>query len=188
MPIYRTAKRGISYSQALALAYASAPETDVLLDTLEFRHASFVTAGLPYAVRLVNDHHLLMAFLEADAPLNPGEEVQFNPTRFTLSRPSETDSGSTPELEITVDNASRVLVPYLDASKESLDPILVTWRPYLTSDLSGPHMLPVLTLSITAVSLDMTQVVARAGFGNMANRRFPALEYLGSTHPGLVAR
>lgn len=188
MPIYRTAKRGISYSQALAAAYASAPETDILLDTLEFRHASFVTAGLPYAYRVVNDHHPLLAYLEADAVLNAGEEVQFNPTRFTLTRPSETDSGSTPELEISIDNASRALVPYLDSVKESLDPIIVTWRPYLTSDLSGPHMLPVLTLSITGVSLDMSQVVARAGFGNMTNRRFPALEYLGSTHPGLVAR
>lgn len=188
MPIYRTAKRGISYSEALAAAYASAPESEILLDTLEFQHASFVTAGLPYAVRVVNDHTELLAFLESDAPLNAGEEVSFMPTRFTVTRPSETDSGSTPELEITVDNAARVLVPYLDAVKESRDPIMVTWRPYLASDLTAPHMTPVLTLSLTSVSLDMSQVVARAGFGNMVNRRFPALEYLSTKHPGLVAR
>lgn len=188
MPIYRTPKRGISYSEALAAAYASAPEADVLLDTLEFRHASFVTAGLPYAVRVVNDHTELLAYLEDDAPLNPGEEVTFTPTRFTLTRPSETDSGSTPELEITVDNAARILVPYLDAVKESRDPIMITWRPYLASDLTAPHMLPVLTLSLTSVNLDMSQVVARAGFGNMVNRRFPALEYLSTKHPGLVTR
>jgi hypothetical protein len=188
MPVYRTPKRGISYSEALAAAYASAPEAEILLDTLEFRHASFVTAGLPYAVRVVNDHSELLAFLEDDAPLNAGEQVSFMPTRFTLTRPSETDSGSTPELEIVVDNAARLLVPYLDAVKESRDPVMITWRPYLASDLTGPHMLPVLTLSLTSVSMNMSQVVARAGFGNMVNRRFPALEYLSLTHPGLTAR
>lgn len=188
MPVYRTAKRGISYSQALAIAYASAPETDVLLDTLEFRHASFITAGLPYAVRVVNDHTPLLAYLEDDAPLNAGEEVEFMPLRFSLTRPSESDSGSTPELELVIDNAARALVPYLDAVKESRDPIEITWRPYLAADLAAPHMTPVLTLYLTTVSLNMSQVVARAGFSNMLNRRFPALEYLSLTHPGLVVR
>lgn len=188
MPVYRTAKRGVSYSEAIAAAYASAPEAEVLLDTLEFRHASFVTAGLSYAVRVVNDHTELLAYLEDDAPLNPGEEVTFLPVQFGLTRPSETDSGSTPEIEITVDNAARVLVPYLDAAKESRDPIQITWRPYLPSDLTGPHMNPPLTLSLRSVSLDMSRVVARAGFGNMSNRRFPALEYLSTKHPGLAAR
>lgn len=170
------------------MAYASAPETDVLLDTLEFRHSSFVTAGLPYAVRAVNDNDVLTATLEDDAPLNAGEAVDFMPLRFGLTRPSETDSGSMPELEITLDNAARVLMPYLDAVKESRDPIEITWRPYLVSDLSAPHMVPVLTLYMTSVSLNMSQVVARAGFGNMVNRRFPALEYLASKHPGLTVR
>lgn len=188
MPVYRIPKRGISYSEALAEAYASAPEAGVLLDTLEFRHASFVTAGLPYAVRVVNDHEELLATLEDDAPLNAGEEVVFSPTRFTITRPSENSGGGTAQLEIAVDNAARVLVPYLDAVKESRDPIMVSWRPYLASDLTAPHILPTLTLSITSVSLNMSQVIAHAGFTNMMNRRFPALEYLSTTHPGLVAR
>lgn len=188
MPIYRTAKRGISYSQAIAAAYASAPETEVLLDTLEFRHASFTSLGTPFAARVVNDHTLLSAYLEADAPLNPGELVVFLPTRFSLTRPAETESGSVPEIEITVDNAARVLMPYLDAAKESRDPIEVTWRPYLPSDLTAPHMLPPLTLALRSVSVDMSRVTARAGFGNMTNRRFPALEYTSVTHPGLAAR
>lgn len=188
MPIYRTPKRGVAYSEAIAAAYASAPEAEVLLDTLEFRHATFLDAGLPYAVRVVNDHSDLLAYLEDDAPLNPGEEVTFRACRFALARPSETESGQTPEIEITVDNAARVLVPYLDAAKESRDPIQVTWRPYLPSDLTAPHMSPPLTLSLRSVSLNMSQVIARAGFGNMANRRFPALEYLATKHPGLAAR
>jgi hypothetical protein len=188
MPVYRTPKRGVSYSEAISSAYASAPETEVLLDTLEFRHASFVAAGLPYAARVVNDHTNLLAYLEPDAPIDPGAEVTFYATRFLLARPSETDSGSTPEIEITVDNAARVLVPYLDAAKESRDPIQVTWRPYLPSDLTAPHITPPLTLSLRAVSVNMNQVVARAGFGNMTNRRFPALEYLATKHPGLAAR
>ena len=188
MPIFRTPKRGISYSEAIAAAYASATEGEVLLDTLEFRHASFVTAGLAYAVRVVNDHQDLQAFLEVSAPLDPGAEVTFIATRFSIARPSESDSASTPEIEITIDNVSQALVPYLDAVKESRDPIEVTWRPYLPSDLTAPHMDPPLTLFIRSVSMDMSRVVAKAGFGNMANKRFPGVEYLSSTHPGLPAR
>lgn len=188
MPIYRTPKRGVSYSHAIADAYASAPEDVVLLDTLEFRHASFVTAGLPYALRVVNDHDKLIACLEDDAPLNAGEYVEFTPCYFTFVRPSESETGATAEVEVRVNNVARTLVPYLDAVKESRDPIEITWRPYLDSDLSGPHMVPPLTLYIRSVTVNMNQVSARAGFGNLVNRRFPAIDYTSQKHPGLAAR
>jgi hypothetical protein len=188
MPIYRAPKRGVSYSEALTEAYASAPEDEVLLDTLEFRHASFVTAGLPYAVRIVNDHDALLATLEADAPVDAGLEVSFTPCYFDFVRPQESETGATAEVEISINNVARILVPYLDAVKEDRSPIEITWRPYLASDLSGPHILPPLTLYMRSAHVDMSRVTARAGFGNLVNRRFPAIEYNSQTHPGLAAR
>lgn len=188
MPIYRNAKRGVTYSEALARAYASAPEDEVVLDTLEFRHPTFVEAGVPFAIRAVNDHSELVATLEDDAPLNGGDTVTFIPVYFTFARPSESDSGTTPEVEISVSNVARHLIPHLDRAKESRDPIEVTWRPYVASDLTGPHMNPPLTLTIRSITCDMMNVTARAGFGDLTNRRFPAIEYTSLKFPGLAAR
>lgn len=188
MPDYRAARKGITYSEALAAAYASAPEDEVILDTLEFRHPLFQDNGVPFGIRGVNDHQDLVATLEADAPLNPGETVTFYAVYFTFTRPDESDSGSVPEIEISIDNVARHLMYYLDAAKESRIPIEVTWRPYLVSDLTGPHMNPPLTLTLRNVSCNMTSVTARAGYGELTNRRFPAIEYTAKKFPGLSAR
>ena len=188
MPIYRAAKKGVTYSEALAAAYASAPEDEVVLDTLEFRHPLFLDNGSPFAVRVVNDHSDLTATLEASAPMNPSASVTFKASYFAFTRPAESESGSTPEVEITVQNVSRYLMQYLDSAKESRVPIEVTWRPYLASDLTAPHMNPPLTLTLRSVTCDMMTVSARAGFGDLTNRRFPAIEYTAKKFPGLTAR
>lgn len=186
---FRARKRGVSYSEALAAAYASAPESEVILDTLEFRHPSFVDSlGNPVAPRVVNDLQSLTATLEAGAPMNPGATVVFQPVSFKFTRPKESESSNSPEITLTVDNVARILIPYLDMAKESTAPIYVTWRPYLLSDLTSPHMDPPLTLSLRAVTADMTTVTATAGFADMVNRRFPASEYTAIKFPGLVAR
>jgi Domain of unknown function (DUF1833) len=190
VPIYRSAKRGVQYSEAIAAAYAAAPEDEVVLDTLEFRHVTFIEPGTgePFAIRVVNDHQPLLATLEDDAPLDPGAEVTFKAAYFAMVRPPETESGSTPEISITVDNVARELMQYLEAAKETRQPVYVTWRPYLASDTSAPHMLPVLTLTMRSVSCSMSSVTGRAGFGDLTNRRFPSLEYVSKNFPGLSAR
>ncbi|MES2180731.1 MAG: DUF1833 family protein [Pseudomonadota bacterium] len=190
MPIFRTPKRGLSYSEAIAEAYASAPENSVILNTLEFRHPNFIDpdTGAIIAIRVVNDHVDLNATLEATAPANAGQTVLFKAVRFSFKRPSETDGASLPEITITVSNVARILIPYLDQAKESRTPIEVTYRPYLASDLTGPHMNPPLTLTLRSVNADMNNVTAQAGFGDLVNRRFPKTDYTAKKFPGLTAR
>lgn len=189
MPVFLTPKRGLAYSQAIAEAYASAPESVVILDTLEFRHPLFIdSTGAVVAVRVVNDHTLLRAALESDAPADPGRFVDFQPVRFGFRRPTESDSAQTPEVEISVSNVSFILSKYLDMAKESRSPVAVTYRPYLSNDLSAPHMQPPLTLTIRSVTVDVTNVTLRAGFGDMNNRRFPRVDYTPARHPGLAVR
>lgn len=188
-PVMRPPRRGITYSEALAAAYATAPEDEVVLDTLEFLHPTFLDEnGDPVAVRVVNDHSPLTATLEADAPLNGGEVVEFKNCYFQFSRPAETESSTLPEVEVKIDNAARVLIPYLDLAKESRVPITLIWRPYLTSDLSGPHMNPPLSLTLRSVGGDMNSLTGRAGFTDLANRRFPSSDYTAKKFPGLVVR
>lgn len=188
MPVMRPPRKGVTYSEALAAAYASAPEDEIVFDTIELLHPSFMDAGVNVSVRAVNDHTPLLATLEATAPMNPGVEVEFKPIGFRFVRPPETESANLPEVELQVDNVSRILVPYLDQAKESRVPITLIWRPYLLSDLSGPHMDPPLQLTLRSIGGDMSTMTARAGFTDLANRRFPASEYTAKKFPGLVAR
>lgn len=189
MPTYRDPSHGVSFSEALAEAYANAPDDEVILDTLEFRHPDFVDGtGSPTSVFVVNDHTELLAYLEADAPLHGGEQVTFYPVRFTFTRPSESEQGASPEISVMVDNVARLLMPYLDAAKESREAITITWRQYLASDLTAPHIDPPVTLTVNSVSADMSGVSMRAGFADLTNRRFPAREYTARLFPGLTAR
>ena len=182
-------RQGVSHSEAIAAAYASAPEEDILLDTLEFLHPDVKDEdGNPTGIRVVNDHVHLMATLEADAPVNAGEEVKFLRAYFKVKRPAENDSGNPADLDIQIDNVAKILTPFISKTKESRIPITVIWRPYLLSDTSGPHILPVLTRTITQVSADLSSVTAKAGMVNYTNKRFPASDYTAKKFPGLTAR
>lgn len=189
MPTFRPPLGGVSYSEALAAAYAVATEEVVLLDTLEFLHPLFVDSeDLNISVRVVNSLHPLTATLEATAPMNPGETVTFQPVNFSLTRPKETASGQVSELELRVDNVSRILVPYLDMIRESREGVVAIWRPYASTDLTAPHISPVLSLTLRSISADMTSMVARAGVTDLTNRRFPAAEYTVLKYPWLTVR
>lgn len=158
-------------SDALEEAYSSAPAEEVILHTLEIRHPDFTQP-----IRVVRDHHDFTAYLEADAPENPGEEVTFIAMAFDFKLPEVTKSTS-PEIEIGLDNVSGEIIEYLDIAAQSIDLIEVTYRPYLASDRSGPSMNPPLTLTIRSVTADVFRVKAIAGFADLANRKFPNQVY-----------
>jgi len=166
---------------ALKEAYASAPAAEVILHTLELRHPSFETP-----VRVVRDHHDFTAYLESDAPEDPGAEVTFVAFAFDFKLPDVIKSSS-PEIEIVLDGISGEIVQYLDVAAQTQDLIEVTYRPYLASDPSGPSMNPPLTLVIRNVTADVFRVRARAGYADLANRKFPNEVYDTERFPGLVA-
>lgn len=168
-------------SAALREAYASAPADVVVLHTLEFLHASFVTP-----LRVVRDYTSLTATLEASAPVGAGTSVTFVPYAFDFKLPSAGES-SVPEIEITLDNVGADLVQYFDQAANSATPVTMIYRPYLSTDLSQPHMDPPLQMVLRSISCDMFKVTAKAGFGDLGSRRFPALLYTATTFPGLTA-
>lgn len=167
-------------SAALAEAYASAPTDVVILHTLEFRHSAFVEP-----IRVVSDHVALTAALEATAPIDPSTAVEFLPYAFDVQLPDAT-SGRMPELLITIDNIDQVIEENIEAAAGSAEKIEVTYRPYLSTDLSAPHMDPPLTLTVTHIEATPYQVRARAGFRNLASIGFPNQDYTAERFPGLV--
>lgn len=168
-------------AQAIAEAYASAPDTVVILHTLEFRHPSF---SVP--LRVVRDHADLTATLEAGAPVDAGQAVLFTGYPFEFELP-QVDDGTPPELTITIDNVDRAIVENLELAVASTAKLAVTYRPYVSSDLSAPQMDPPLHMTVTRIEADVFRVVARCAFSDLTNLQFPREDYTADRFPGLVA-
>lgn len=176
-----------SLSAALKEAYAAAPQNVVVLHTLELRHPSFIDdVGQPIALRVVMDHADLEAKLEDDAPQNAGEYVTFINFSFDM-QPPNVEEVATPELVVTIDNVSREIEDNIAYAVASPYPVGITYRPYLSTDLTQPQMDPPLHLtSQGAIEVDDFRVTMRATFGDMANRQFPNEDYTVERFPGLT--
>ena len=173
-------------TEAISEAYASAPSDVVILHTLEIRHPNFIDDnGKPTAIRVVRDHKDLTATLEKTAPINAGEKVTFISFAFDISLPP-VDDKSSPEAVITIDNVSREIISNIERAVTSQDVIKVTYRPYLSTDLSTPHYDPPLHLTLTDITADVFKVTGKASFGNFANISFPSELYTPSRFAGLV--
>ncbi|MES9984345.1 MAG: DUF1833 family protein [Candidatus Thiodiazotropha sp. 6PLUC6] len=103
-------------------AYANADDTRVMLYTLELNHPGFTEP-----LRIVADNDPLTAEIET------GESVLFTPFFFSLKRPPISEEPD-PSLQITVDNVSGFMTPYLDIASRTGDSIHVIFRPYLIEE------------------------------------------------------
>lgn len=169
-----------SLSQAIKEAYAAAPSGVVILHTLEFRHPAFTAP-----IRVVLDHADHTCTLEAAAPLDGGQPVLFVGYAFDITLP-EVDDGAAPEATIAIDNVSPEIEDSISAALATTDKVQVTYRPYLSTDLSAPAMNPPLTLTVTHISADQFRLTARAQLGDYANKAFPGEDYTATRFPGLV--
>lgn len=103
-------------------AYANADDTRVMLYTLELNHPSFTQP-----LRIVADNDPLTAEIET------GDTVEFTPFFFSIKRPPISEEPD-PSLQITVDNVSGFMTPYLDQASRSGDSIHIVFRPYLIEE------------------------------------------------------
>lgn len=174
-----------SLSEALKEAYASAPSEIIILHTLELRHSAFIDEnGKSVAIRVVRDNINHICQLEESAPLNAGQEVEFIAMAFDLELPP-VEAIPVPEITLTLDNVSTELIEYLDKAIETQDMIEMTYRPYLSNDLSCPQMNPPITLVITEITVDVSKISATARMMDIGNKSFPAENYTVKKYPGL---
>ena len=167
-------------SDAIQEAYASAPTGLIIYDTLEIDHPTFTEP-----IRVVRDYADLTAYLEDDAPKNPGEEVTFVRYAFDVVKPELTTDGVA-SMQIVIDNVSRLIAASIEAALESTDYVTIIYREYISTDLTGPQNDPPIKLYVTAITVDAFKITATCGFPNLANRRFPTQEYSAEEFPGLV--
>lgn len=169
-------------SPALAEAYASCPADVIELSTLEIYHPTW-----PAPLRLVRDRQDLTARLEASAPNDPGAEVLFQAFPFDFTLPKRGEGRQ--ELRVTVDNATRLLMDLIEGMDLAYDqPVRVIYRPYLSTDLTAPHMNPPLRLAVRSIGVDQQRVALSCGYADFANRKFPRRVYRVEEFPGLESR
>lgn len=174
-----------SLSEALKEAYASADSEIIILHTLELRHPAFVDENwLPTAIRVVRDNVNHICRLEESASLNAGQDVEFVAMAFDLELPP-VEAIPVPEIMLTLDNVSTELIEYLDKAIETQDMIEMTYRPYLSNDLSCPQMNPPITLVITEITVVVSKISATARMMDIGNKSFPAENYTVKKYPGL---
>lgn len=159
-------------SEAIKEAYAVAPAGTSVLETLELRLADapsiFIYRGIE----------------PLDMRLETGELVTFEPVPFQFRLPKSSEAGSQ-SLDISMDNVDARISDFITAARGSLAPVEVIYRPYLSSDLSGPQMDPPLVLYLKGAAITATTASAQASFIDIVNKRFPNDYYTGDRFPGL---
>lgn len=176
----------MSYSEAIAEAYASAPVDTVTLDTIELYHPAFIDDfGAPTAIRLVRQLEDWLLKLEVGAIIGGGTYVKFLACEFDVTLPEFTEDGGTPRIQLSIGNVSREITRYLEQAKQSLVPITVTYRPYLSTDTSGPQMDPPFVLEMSEVDVDVFQATGSATLEDIHNKAYPNEKYTTQTFPGL---
>lgn len=186
------------WTEALAEAYSAAPESAIVLPTIELTHSSFVDdENNPIAIRMVRDPGQLieasdtgpdirghMLTLEDDAPFQPGQSVIFQSVMFDFDLPEQSDSKVT-GMSISFDNVTKIINPYMDKAVKERSPMQLIYREYLADDPTTPQLV-IRNLSIKKVSSDIFKVQADADFMNFINTKFPNKEYRPEEYQGLA--
>jgi hypothetical protein len=177
-----------SVSDALKEAYAIAPDTALIHDTLELRHPLFIDEeGNPDSIWITTNVEPVTATLEEAAPVKGGQVVTFVsfPFQFALA-PIENSAAQ--DLELAIDNVDRRIIENLDLAMASATKIEICYRPYLESDLSGPQMDPPPTFTLSQVKADALTVRGRARVSINLNVSFPRRLYTAVEFPALIGQ
>ncbi len=118
----------MSLTQAIQEAYADPETDDDIIDTLELDHPSFATP-----IRIVANSESDM-----NLPLEAGRGiVLFQALSVSIALSGFNDDGPTSG-QLSIENVSSKLRPYLKDAEKAGHPMTVVYRGYTTSDLSQP--------------------------------------------------
>jgi hypothetical protein len=161
-------------AEALKEAYAAAPSDTVIYHTITLDHSTFATP-----LYLVRDRVDLTATLET------GATVTFVGYAFDFKKP-EVSIGGFPQLVVEIDNVNQAILAAVQAASAATDPVTLTYREYLSTDLAAPANDPPMELTLSNVKANVFRVSATATFGDYVNKRFPTQTYDADRFPGLI--
>ena len=159
---------------AIKEAYASAPSNVVPWETLQISHPLLPDGSL-FLIKDQQDRTLR---------LEDSSYQLFKACSFNLTLPAAGNNG-VQSMSISVDNVDRQASDFFETVKDSDVPVLATFRPYLSTDPNTPQMTPPLVLCLSDVEVHLTDVSAKASFGNLLNRPYPSELYTRKRFPSL---
>lgn len=162
-----------SYSDALKEIYATADNSDVVVNCLELSHTDLAES--------IFIHDKRSDTLDITLETLVVETFTSAPFRFSLPG---SDSDGVEELQLAMDNVNRGVSDFLDQIV-SPSPLQVTYRAYLLSDLTTPQFTPPLVLFLTDVKENEFEVTGRATFVDIVNAELFNDYYDRTDFPGL---
>lgn len=151
--------------EALRQAYALAPATLVHYHTLEISHI-----GISEKVYLVKGFKHLEFGVPGDGT------IPFKAAAFQFSLPPVNGEGLQ-ELMLAFDNVDKSIAQFCRMARTYPAPIIIKYRPYISSDLSTPRYDPPLLMYLLNVQIKKTRVTGRAVPRDFINKQFPNRKY-----------
>lgn len=165
-------------SKVLQTLYASAPVDDLIIHTLELKHAAFNVPGHDIGVI-----RLVQGFDYESVTLEDATSATFKASGFGVSLPQKSIKGRQ-DLSFSIDNVTGEALKAIDDAIEAGGKIIVTYRAYAGSDLSAPGQPPIV-MTATAVKADFSSVSISASFHDLVNKAWPFRRYTPTFAPGL---
>lgn len=162
-------------TEELEIAYASSPAGQVLIYTIEINNAAFAEPAR-LACGVVDD---------IDLPLElGGQPVTFTAASFEIIAPGASEDGAT-KGKIRVGDLSGKLYPYEKLATEASTPTTLTYRSYVSTDLSRPGDV-IANLEINnIVRASNNDVEAEIGFPEVELQAFPGVVYDDGYYPAI---
>jgi hypothetical protein len=161
-------------SDAIIEAYATAPSNLIYLDTLQVTNPGVETLWL------VNDR------IDQTFTLENGARQLFSSCGFRFNLPGANADGLQ-TLNLSIDNVDRRPTDFVRTVLQTLQPVQITYRPYISTDFTRPQMNPPLVLFLTDIQVTAAEVSGTANFANLANANFLGELYNSIRFPGLPA-
>ena len=155
----------------LSQIYASAPAGEVLIPTIEIRHASMPS------VYICTGFENITATTEAD------DVVTFIATGMDVSLPAKDDSGNQ-VLTFAIENITGEAQQFVDAALTAGGDMELIYREYLASDLTAPASRP-RTMTIVGGSFEGGTFQCQASYYDMLNTAWPRRRYTADFAPGI---
>lgn len=171
----------MAISAELAAVYATAPVNRYYIETMTLTHPIFIEGG-----NTTGEFFMTNQRDGFSGTLEDGRVVQFEPVPFTAI-PPKSEEQSDIQLQVGVDNASRELMDNVERLGETPNvPIIVTYRVYLSDDLTTVQNDPPLILDVISLTATQQLVSFTAGNSNMRDKPFPYQLYTTELYPGLA--
>lgn len=155
--------------EILERLYASSG-SEVIHDTLE------ITAG-------DETYRLTQGYDDITVTLEDSQSATFEACAIDIALPARNADG-TQDLKFAISNIDGIVSEAIDSILDDLTPAKLTFRRYVSTDLSAPAAAPY-TLDIKSGSWTPSAVQITAGYMNILDTAWPRNRYNLVDHPGL---